>query len=963
MNASHLIEVFTRASRQNIVALVIAIASCYALCAQENMHERHMERAHPTPSATANIPLLPWVVSTPFPSSFLNANMIAPEADQLPAQNESSIAINPTNPLNLIGSAVDYRGTSSTWAYYTTDGGKTWSNVNLGKVRTGWASSNDPSVAFDTDGRGYLCYGGFNRTLPQLGENGVFVSITTTGGSTWHKTHIPVIQHIGPQTADSAFEDKYYVHVDTASASPYRGNVYIPWKRVINKDSSTQIVLAKSTDRGLTWTKPVNVSAKFSRTSEDTTFGQSFPLARTGPDGSVHLVWNSGTERSVRYARSSDGGATWTAPRIIHTYASFGTKSKIGTQVNSRVKGSVRAEAYPTLSIDNTNGPRRGWLYLCWAAGKVPDIFFSRSSDNGTTWSAPVIVHSDTKNDQFWPWMAVDPTSSGDLAIMYFDSRDDDANILVNTYVSLTTDGGTTWVDRRIGDGVNDLRNNPFDGRTFAGDYSGCDFRDGKVYPSWVDMRNTTVNIADNDVYTAVVDTRAPSAPDLFDARILPAQPTVIQLEWSAVTTSSFGKLLDTSVSRYVLRREGTVIATLPLTTLAYTDAGLTAHNLYHYSLTVTTPTDTSLARLDSAFAGGSKGPGRPVVDSVVYVSQPNQKTAVTVTIPALRDDSLTPLVNLAKIRIRASEKQFDIVVAVSDTGRTVTYEIDLGTRGWFHFTAEAIDADGNVSPLSDTVVAYSGEPLPGYEAELFDSLPRYWVRRGSWGLSRSFVHTSQGSYTESPAGTYPASARDTVILYPYDVSLPLVEGYVPRISWYAAAFVDALDTAFMDVSYAGLNGPWEPVAWWNASQDARWTDTTKGDDAWRYGFFEAKSGQALLRLRFRSNLTRQSDGFYIDDLLFDAALTSVDDDAGSSPLASAPYPNPASSHVAFGLTHEGIVDNVRVTDLTGMQVDAGWKQHDHTVVADVRALPPGVYAISLRSGVRVSTSLVRVVR
>jgi len=64
-------------------------------------------------------------------------------------QNESSIAVNPKNPMNLIGSAVDYRAQSSTWVYISHDGGKTWVNINLGKPFPYWYSTNDPSVMFD----------------------------------------------------------------------------------------------------------------------------------------------------------------------------------------------------------------------------------------------------------------------------------------------------------------------------------------------------------------------------------------------------------------------------------------------------------------------------------------------------------------------------------------------------------------------------------------------------------------------------------------------------------------------------------------------------------------------------------------------------------------------------------------------------------------------------------------------
>ena len=941
------------------VYAIAAVLSSHLLPAQDNIHLRHMERAHPTPVMTSEpeILKLPFIEETPLPTLFTNVNMIVTaENDQLPTQNESSIAISPLNPKLMIGSAVDYRGSSSTWAYYSTDAGATWNNVTLGTARPGWASTNDPSVCFDHKGKGYLCYGGFRRTgNAQFGENGIFISSTTDAGKTWSMKHTAVIIHTGVQTADSAFEDKYYVHVDTATSSPHRGTLYIPWKRVINRDSSTQIMISKSTDEGATWSTPVAVSDRFPKTSEDTTFGQSFPLARTGPDGQVHVVWNSGTESSIRYARSSDGGRTWTTPRVIHRYKPFGVKSTIGGQSNSRVKGVVRAECYPTLTIDNTGGMRNGWLYLSWAADNYPNVYVSRSTDNGTTWSEARIVHSDTTNDQFWSWIALDPTS-GDVAVMYADSRDDSANVLVRTYVSLSTDGGTTWTDRRAGDGNSDLRNNPFSGNTFAGDYSGCDFRNGIVYPSWVDMRNTTTNRADNDVYTAVVNTRAPSSPQRFTATTLPNAPTEIDLAWDAVTTRAFGQPLTSADIAYAIMRDGQPIARLGSDARTYRDRGLTKHRKYDYTLVAIAGADTSAPQLASAWAGGSREPGVPKL--ITAVGSSSQPISCTVGLPNKRLDGVTPLVNLSKLVLTATDFDQQSALTVDDSGTVITRDITPDARGWYRVQASVVDADGNESPKSDSLWVFTGDA--GYRYENFTQEPRYRKIQGAWGTTTNFYRSWPASYTHAPAGPYQPNRRDTLQLMPV-VPGPMIPEASLVMEFHVAAFVDATDTMFLEASTRGVDGPYDVLEWWNASKDARWSDTTKGDDAWRMARAILPIGRDTthLRLRFRSNASRQSDGFYMDDI--NLLTTSVSEQQTSHGLSVFPFP--ASSHCNVTLTADLMVDDAWLTDLTGMRCRAPWYQQGSTLIADIGSLASGRYVLSIRSGSKISSLPVMVVR
>src|SRR2546422_2109238 len=71
------------------------------------------------------------------------------------AQNEVSIAVNPTNPLNIVATANDYRG-GDAWCgvYATRDGGRTWLEQLLprGGGLTFLEVFGGPSVAVDADG-------------------------------------------------------------------------------------------------------------------------------------------------------------------------------------------------------------------------------------------------------------------------------------------------------------------------------------------------------------------------------------------------------------------------------------------------------------------------------------------------------------------------------------------------------------------------------------------------------------------------------------------------------------------------------------------------------------------------------------------------------------------------------------------------------------------------------------------
>ncbi len=115
------------------------------------------------------------------------------------AQNETTIAVNPTNSQNLIAGANDYRvccdftglNDATGWAYYSFDGGATWKNVQLPGLtaETGGTgqfknvdSAGDPVVAFSPDGVAYYANIVFSRVSF---ASGIVVSVSHDGGRSW----------------------------------------------------------------------------------------------------------------------------------------------------------------------------------------------------------------------------------------------------------------------------------------------------------------------------------------------------------------------------------------------------------------------------------------------------------------------------------------------------------------------------------------------------------------------------------------------------------------------------------------------------------------------------------------------------------------------------------------------------------------------------------------------------------
>ena len=215
------------------------------------------------------------------------------------------------------------------------------------------------------------------------------------------------------------------------------GTWLVAWYSAAGPTSIDQDILySRSTDGGISWSAPgvLNSNAPSDAAGEH----DLLPHLTAGANGVWIATWRSnaslggtiGPDDDVLFARSADGGITWSAAAPLNTNAASDT----GVDWNAR------------LATD-----RQGrWVAIWQSNTKLPgtlgdlNIFGSRSSDDGLTWTAPQIVNSDASERRFRrdedPMIATDGTGAW-VSIWTSYAYDSWGEIVV----SRSSNDGLTW--------------------------------------------------------------------------------------------------------------------------------------------------------------------------------------------------------------------------------------------------------------------------------------------------------------------------------------------------------------------------------------------------------------------------------------------------------------------------------------------------------------------------------------
>jgi hypothetical protein len=419
-------------------------------------------------------------------------------SNELTPQSETSIAINPSNPSQIVGGSNEIFCLPMD-AFASASGGAagSWKEsqppLPPAISTNGTDFGSDPGVAWDTNGNVYYSYivVFFNRTFHAIQGSEMAVARSSDLGATWNATFFNL------NVGSGKFNDKPMIAVDT-NPGPGQNTIYVAWDNASprnGKSSDNDVILVShSTDGGVSFSAPVQASP--SQGGQAAVIGAD-PFV--GPNHTLYVAWQDAANPAIRVASSTNGGQSFGATdQIATTNAVF--------QVLPPAQAVRGALIYPACAA----APTGNRLYCSWSDATASDgmrVFVSHSDDAGVTWSAAARVSEPgVLSDQFNQWLAVDPTT-GHLVLSWNDSRNDPDRLKTDIFFAESTDLGVTFTTSQVTNAPTDETVSGANLGNQYGDYEGISAFGGVAQPIWTDRRartNAPSNL-DEEIFTDTV--------------------------------------------------------------------------------------------------------------------------------------------------------------------------------------------------------------------------------------------------------------------------------------------------------------------------------------------------------------------------------------------------------------------------------------------------------------------------
>jgi hypothetical protein len=333
------------------------------------------------------------------------------------AANEPTIVVDPGDPSKLVIGWRQFNSVLSDFRRagyaYSLDAGNTWH----------FPGALQPSVfrsdpVLGADGSGRLYYYSLTNSSPMTCQ--VFRS--TDHGVSW----------TGPDAAYGG--DKAWMAVDRTGGIG-DGNIYCAWD---GSGCCGENWFTRSTDGAQSWMYPVAIP-----------YQPYWGTVNVGPNGAVYVAGGYNGSSVFYCCRSMSAQDSSVTPAFeLCRNVNLGGTLLFYTGDGPNPGGLV---GQVWVATDNSGGPTHGNVYMLCSLdppGADPlDVRFSRSTDGGQTWSAPIRINDDAPGTNAWQWFGtLSVAPNGRLDVVWNDTRNSGGDARFSqVYYSYSADGGVTW--------------------------------------------------------------------------------------------------------------------------------------------------------------------------------------------------------------------------------------------------------------------------------------------------------------------------------------------------------------------------------------------------------------------------------------------------------------------------------------------------------------------------------------
>jgi hypothetical protein len=343
---------------------------------------------------------------------------------------------------------------------YSTDGGQTWTDGGAPPFLNGILTSGDPWL--DNNGAGTYYYA--NLALDDE-LNSIGVSVHTGGFSGGSFAWTDAESFDSPHNAVIPNADFYDKEALAAGRNQNKNDAYVTLTNFLGQPfigpspgcgtqlqfGFGQIEVWRTHDAGQTWQGPAIAGPErpdsVASCGNEGTLQQSSAPA-VGPNGELYVVWQLGptfaatgassADADIAFAKSTDGGVTFTAPTKVADINSSRANPPLGYN-RSRINDHPRIEVAQT-------GKHKGRIYVTYYSSVSPvpsaanpvnvqtlvniQTYIKYSDDGGQTWSAAQEIGGPLPTTlpagigaikRHWPDVSISP--GGEVHVVYMEER------------------------------------------------------------------------------------------------------------------------------------------------------------------------------------------------------------------------------------------------------------------------------------------------------------------------------------------------------------------------------------------------------------------------------------------------------------------------------------------------------------------------------------------------------------